>query len=192
MPTPIGVPEPPLGEDVVDLMLACHVRIRHFLGVARAVGRGEAASEADLRDACERTRRYFLEALPRHVADENESVLPRLRGRSASLDAALAAMHLQHTDHAPVVDALVRLLDRVALDPASPARRASVSRCAEALTVDLERHLAAEETHVFPAMRALLSDAERTQILTELRARRRQDGRVQVVTVPRRAPGEFG
>lgn len=167
MPTPI--------EDVVDLMLACHARIRHFLGVARAVGRGEAASEADLRDACERTRRYFVEALPRHVADENESVLPRLRGRSASLDAALAAMYLQHTDHAPVVDALVRLLDRVALDPASPespAHRASLLRCAETLTADLEHHLAAEETLVFPAMRALLSDAEKAQILAELRARR--------------------
>jgi len=172
MPTLLGVPEPPHTEDVVELMLACHGRIRHFLGLARAIGRGEAASADDLRDACDRTRRYFVEALPRHVADENESVLPRLRGRLEPLDATLETLHAQHADHAPHVDALVRLLDAIALDPTSPERRASLLVYAESLTAELERHLEAEEVHLFPAMRALLSDAEKAQILAELRARR--------------------
>src|SRR5262245_23535436 len=86
-------------EDLVDLLLACHERIRNFTAMARAAAEREEAVAADVVDACARVQRYFTEALPLHVRDEEESLLPRLQGRSAEVDRALGVMKEQHERH---------------------------------------------------------------------------------------------
>ena len=65
-------------DDPVDLLLACHMRIRHFGQLASALPGAQEAGAADVIDAAQRLHRYFTVALPLHVADEDESVRPRL------------------------------------------------------------------------------------------------------------------
>src|SRR4051812_25565021 len=90
----IGSPkEPP---DIVDILLECHERIRSFTGLARRLASTHGLSEEEVRDAAARVTRYFSEALPLHVADEEQSILPRLSGRSPELDAALNGMQREH------------------------------------------------------------------------------------------------
>jgi hypothetical protein len=55
------------GNDVVDMLAACHERIRTFSTMACAI-----ASGGDVREAAAAVRRYFAEAYPLHVADEEE------------------------------------------------------------------------------------------------------------------------
>src|ERR1051326_5002660 len=84
----------PLDEpsDIVDLLKECHERIRTFINLAGRLAKAEEISDTDVRDGAGRVARYFSEALPLHVADEEQSILPRLQGKSAELDAALSEM----------------------------------------------------------------------------------------------------
>ena len=66
--------------DLPDLLLDCHERIRHFSTLAVRLAR-EDASDDERRGVAAGVARYFEQALPLHVRDEDESILPRLRGR---------------------------------------------------------------------------------------------------------------
>ena len=93
----IGVPKEP--SDIVDLLLECHERIRTFVGLAGRLANTKQPSVDEVRDAATRVARYFSEALPLHVADEEQSILPRLSGRDSELDKALNSMREQHRQH---------------------------------------------------------------------------------------------
>jgi hypothetical protein len=67
--------------DIVDLLLECHERIRSFIGLAGRLANCGPVSDTEVSDAAARVVRYFSESLPLHVADEEESILPRLLGR---------------------------------------------------------------------------------------------------------------
>jgi hypothetical protein len=60
--------------DVVDLLLACHERIRFFIDLAIRIADTTDASNEEIREAAARVVRYFSESLPLHVADEEESI----------------------------------------------------------------------------------------------------------------------
>src|SRR5262245_54334049 len=67
-------------DEPLGLLSDCHRRIQHFLHVLETI----AASDAHALTAVERTaldnaRTYFATAAPRHTADEEESLFPRLR-----------------------------------------------------------------------------------------------------------------
>src|SRR5690606_27503113 len=67
--------------DLIDALLECHERIRTFIDVAQRIATSPNAPPEEIREAATRVRRYFDEALPRHVADEEQSILPRLAGK---------------------------------------------------------------------------------------------------------------
>src|SRR6478752_10243593 len=94
-------------EDVVELLLECHGRIRKFLGFARDLAVAHAAPRDEVRQLAAQIRRYFAVSLPLHVADEEELIEPALAGASSEVDAALAAMHAEHEAHAPALARLV-------------------------------------------------------------------------------------
>ena len=159
--------------DIVDLLLECHERIRTFAGIARRLGDARNVSQDEIREAAACVLRYFSESLPLHVADEEESILPRLSGREPELDAALQSMHREHEEHtAP----LARLLEICRALQDSPGRldevRESLASVAAALERDFLFHLEKEERIILPAIRSHLSGAERETMLQELRARR--------------------
>ncbi|HSO40547.1 MAG TPA: hemerythrin domain-containing protein [Labilithrix sp.] len=158
--------------DVGDMLVDCHARIRSFSELAIAVSERTDAPADEVIGACARVERYFAEALPLHVRDEEESVLPRLVGRTSAIDAALERMHEQHEMH---VELLARLLACSAALRAAPqdlAARAALLAVAQPLRAVFEPHLQAEEEILFPALRALLSLDEQQAILGELRERR--------------------
>jgi iron-sulfur cluster repair protein YtfE (RIC family) len=150
--------------DVVDALLACHRRIRSFLALAARVGQGGDPAQ-QVAEACAQIGRYFREAMPLHVADEEESILPRLVGRAGAVDDALAAMQEQHTAHEAH-------LAELAAAVADPGARAGVAAAAAALEQVLAPHLDLEEDIIFPGIRRLLSARELADIAAEMRARR--------------------
>lgn len=167
----IGAPAPP--ETLIELLTDCHGKIRRHLALA-----DEAASRADLPadrivEACRRVEGYFREALPRHVADEEESLLPRLRGAAGpELDAALASMHRQHGTHEAQVEALLQALPAVCADPAEPTARRRLAAAVGELREAFDPHLVLEEAVIFPAIERHLSAVAQAEILAEIRARR--------------------
>jgi iron-sulfur cluster repair protein YtfE (RIC family) len=159
--------------DVVDALVECHGRIRDVTAIAARLGAAEGASEVEVREAAARVRRYFSESLPRHVADEEDSLEPRLRGRDPGLDAALDRMHREHRAHDPLVVRLVAACAEVEADPARlAALQPEIAAVTAELAAELAGHLASEEEQVFPALRRILSEEERAAIRAEMRARR--------------------
>jgi iron-sulfur cluster repair protein YtfE (RIC family) len=162
-----------VAEDAVGLLLECHQRIRTFAALASRLASAAGAGPDEVRDAARRVRRYFAEALPLHAQDEEESILPRLRGRDPALDDALATMAREHREHeAPLARVLgaCRTLER---DPATLPRVAGpLAAAAAELEAHFARHLALEEAIVFPAMRGLFSASDDAAVVREMRARR--------------------
>jgi iron-sulfur cluster repair protein YtfE (RIC family) len=172
----IGTGKRPTSDEPVEELLACHQRIRDMIALALRLGRAAGLPAAlpadDVAAAAARVRRYFVEALPRHVEDEEQSLLPRLRGRSGALDAALTAMHDQHGAQGRLEQALIAVCAELAGDPSRhAARAAALVDAATALDAAYAEHLAGEERVVFPAL-AGLPDAERRAVRAEMRARR--------------------
>lgn len=163
----------PPAEDVVDLLLECHARIRSFTELALRLASARSLPPEEVAEAARSVRRYFQEALPLHALDEEESVLPRLAGRDPGLDGALADMRREHAEHGEVLGRVVALCAELEAEPARHAERTDeLARAAEALRLHFDRHLAPEEATIFPAIRRLVPEEERRRILEELRARR--------------------
>ena len=158
--------------DLVGMLVECHGRIRSFSALAIMAGERTDAPHDEIVDACARVERYFGVALPLHVRDEEESVLPRLRGRSIEIDAALDRMHDEHALHAPLLERLLAACVAVRAAPGEESLRASLLAAAHALDAAFAPHLQSEEEIVFPALRALVPANEQLEIVAELRARR--------------------
>lgn len=159
-------------EDLLDLLMACHARIRAFSALAVALGERPALTPEEVVDACDRVSRYFSEALPLHARDEEESILPRLLGRDPALDAALARMRDEHGEHRGPLQELIARCVTVRASPTDVSLRAALAPVARDLRAQFDAHLASEESVVFPAVRARLTEDERRAVVAELRARR--------------------
>src|SRR5512138_2963034 len=140
-------------EDIVDLLLECHARIRSFSDLAVRLGEVHEAAPDEIRDAAARVRRYFVEALPLHARDEEESVLPRLAGRDAVVDAALVAMHRDHVGHGELLEPVLAICAELVAVPGRHAELApSLAEAGRRLRAHFEAHLASEEGTIFPLL----------------------------------------
>lgn len=159
---------------VTDLLLDCHRRIRERIALAERLAGARAPSTSEVREAAHLVRRYFDEALPLHVADEEETVLPRILGLDASVDAALEQMQREHGEHQTLV---ADLIDRCRALESEPERHRDqcdgLAAVAAPLASDLVEHLALEESIIVPAINTLVNAGERAAMLDEIRARRR-------------------
>lgn len=159
--------------DLIDALLECHERIRTFIDVAQRIAASPNAPPEEIREAATRVRRYFDEALPRHVADEEQSILPRLAGKDPELDRALAQMHAEHHEHERPLSRLLSLMRELERAPErANDLSAELGRISSELAAALGEHLANEEAIVFPAIRERLSEEDRRAISAELRQRR--------------------
>ena len=157
--------------DLVAQLLDCHDRIRTFVALAKAAGERADLPDAERSEACTRVARYFREALPLHVADEEQSVWPRLRAHDAAVDRALTEMHEQHEQHAPKLQVLLAAAAQLEHRPSEVACQLALAQAADALTVDFAEHLQLEETIIFPAIRRVLSAELQAEIMAEQRKR---------------------
>lgn len=158
--------------DLAGLLLECHARIRHFAALAVRLASSEAGAP-DRVEAAAAIARYFDEALPLHVRDEEESLVPRLRGRSAVVDAALDRMLLEHAAHDALRLELIGITRAIASDVGTFATHAGQLRALAAqVQEDLVSHVQQEESAIFPMIGTLLSAEEQSAVVAEMRARR--------------------
>jgi iron-sulfur cluster repair protein YtfE (RIC family) len=138
------------------LLYECHGRIRNFLALAARLAAAPDSPPEMVRESASQIRRYFAEAFPLHLADEDELVLPALLGHDENLDNVLAIMHGEHADHAALVARMIVLCEALQADPRQlVARAAELASATTALQAALEPHLLREEHEIFAALRAL-------------------------------------
>jgi hemerythrin-like domain-containing protein len=143
-------------EDVVDLLIECHGRMRKFLVLAHRLAGAAGAPQAEIRDLARQIGQYFTDSFPLHRADEDDEIAPRLAGASPDVDRALATMAADHVEHAPMIARLVGLCVAIGDDPRLHAELADdLARVAAELAPPLECHLELEERTIFPHVRRL-------------------------------------
>lgn len=143
--------------------------------VAREVDGG--ALDAPYRSALEGAIRYFSVAAPRHTADEEASLFPRLRNcDDPALERALASLEALERDHDEAeanhaaIEALVRRW--LAEGRLSRADTDELRERLARLRTLYERHIAMEDQEVFPAAARVLAREQLEEIGGEMAARR--------------------
>lgn len=178
MPVQIGTKSHSFSEPT-GLLSDCHRRIEMFLATL-----GSLASLIDrpldkpAQTALESALRYFREAAPKHTADEEESLFPRLRQvHRPEVDAAVRTLEELEHDHLRAdrlhreVDQLgQKCLDEGSLLPSDADRFRN--RIAE-LAVIYKDHIRVEDEIVFPVAGRVLSESDKAQIATEMATRRK-------------------
>jgi len=157
----------------------CHRRIERFLEVLVRVteqAHGGPLSEEE-RGAFDKALRYFREGAPKHTADEEESLFPRLRRmdndevrKLLTRIEMLEKQHLAADRSHKEVDHLGRQwLQDGGLPSEQAARLLSVLVGLRDL---YGKHIAAEEDEIFPKATAVLSAMDHEMIGKEMASRR--------------------
>ena len=162
MPVQIGE-VPHSFSDPTGLMSDCHRRIEMFLGSLDAVARVMDCPLTDeTRRALDSALRYFREAAPKHTADEEESLFPRLRQvHHPDVQSALARLEELENDHrwAARMHAEVESLGQQYLSkgslPAAGSGRASAKRSPASQSM-YQQHISVEDDVVFPVAARLI------------------------------------
>lgn len=166
-------------DEPLGLLTDCHRRIEYFLQVLLTIAtqvNGGSLSAAD-RAQLDGALTYFATAAPRHTADEEESLFPRLRASddpatSAALDVirALERDHAAAQEHHAVVDALGRhwLVD----GSLAPNEARQLRNRLETLQTIYHQHIAIEDRELFPAAGRVLSAEQLGDMGREMAARR--------------------
>jgi hemerythrin-like domain-containing protein len=166
--------------DPTGLLADCHRRIEMFLGALETVaqaGGGPLAEEGARSLAA--ALRYFREAAPKHNADEEESLFPRMRRKggpeAAAALARLAALEDEHRWAEPLHAEADRLGQRyLAAGRLTADEAAALRNAVGRLAAMYREHIRVEDEVVFPAAARMLSQADRAAMAKEMAARRAQ------------------
>jgi hemerythrin-like domain-containing protein len=165
--------------DPTGLLSDCHRRIEMFLGSIAAVAEViDRPATEDIREALEAALRYFQQAAPKHTADEEESLFPRLRGiANADLASALSKLDALEEEHRwanPLHDRLDQLGAKFLSDGRlSLAEIESFRAAIRDLRAMYARHISMEDTVVFPLAARVLSEEQKAIIADEVAGRRK-------------------
>lgn len=177
MPVQIGTTSASFA-DPTRLLSDCHRRIEMFLGALRTVAEtGDHPLTERARKSLEAALSYFRDAAPKHTADEEESLFPRLRrvenGEARFALSRLDALEADHRNVAPL-HAVVDELGRRYLNTGSlaPSEVIEFRLALDGLTRTYCEHIAEEDENVFPVAARLLSELDRNAIGKEMAARR--------------------
>src|SRR5262245_13602251 len=166
-------------DEPLGLLSDCHRRIEYFLDLLVAIS--EQACDRPL-TAAEATQlqaslTYFATAAPRHTADEEESLFPRLREsndtaatRAMDLMARLESDHEHADQHHRAIDGLVRRWLANGRIDATDSR--DLSERLRMLQGIYREHITVEDRELFPAAGRLLSADQLKAIGREMAARR--------------------
>lgn len=179
MPVQIGARRESDFTDPVGLLGDCHRRIERFLAtlVAVTTEANGGPLTGDRHTALATALRYFRDAAPKHTADEEESLFPRLRrldqvvaqpplGRIDSLQQDHVCANKSHRE----VDRLGELW--LAAGKLSPLDAERLATLLNQLAELYSRHIAIEDTEVFPFAAKVLSSSDRKVIGVEMAVRR--------------------
>jgi hemerythrin-like domain-containing protein len=165
--------------DPTGLLSDCHRRIEIFLGALEAVAKliDRPATEETNR-ALESALRYFGQAAPKHTADEEESLFPRLRQiHDPAIQAAFSRLEQLEEDHryaAPLHAEVDRLgAQYLSTGSLSSPEVDDFRKAVANLALMYKRHISVEDGLVFPLAARVLSDAEKVAIAEEMAGRRK-------------------
>jgi hemerythrin-like domain-containing protein len=179
MPIVIGAKRESDFSDPIGMLGDCHRRIERFLNalltVATSAKGGPLTSEQQT--ALAASLRYFREAAPKHTADEEESLFPRLtRLDRPDLQPLLARIDSLQQDH-ECAEKRHREVEHLGQMWLADGRLSTQD--AEHLTLVLtqlvelyRRHIAMEDTEVFPFAAHALASSDRHAMGAEMAARR--------------------
>ncbi len=177
MPVQIGATTHSFG-DPTGLLSDCHRRVEMFMGALQVVADVcDQPLTGEVRRALDLALRYFREAAPKHTADEEQSLFPRLRQiDNPELQIALAHLDALEEDHRwaeplhDIVDLIgTEFLTKGELSPAKARDfRDAVSQLAEMY----RRHIEVEDKQVFPVAARVVSAELKAEIAKEMAARR--------------------
>lgn len=165
-------------DEPIGLLADCHRRIEMFLELLQRAVRENADIPLNTltADAIRNAQRYFAMAAPKHTADEEESLFPRLRAAAQTQGKDCTAISRLEGDHEQAdrlyaqVDALLEAWLR---DGSLPAERSTELGSILAILRELYReHIHMEQTEVFPLAGSLLSPSDLSAVGSEMRARR--------------------
>jgi hemerythrin-like domain-containing protein len=163
----------------LGLLSDCHRRIERFLNLLFIVvsQSTEAKLRTEERQALETALRYFREAAPKHTRDEEESLFPRLRAsQNPQAQAALSMLDTLHEDHetADISHQQVEVLclQWLSDDYLQEESRNRLSQLLTGLKSIYERHIAVEDTQIFPLARKILNTSQLQSIASEMASRR--------------------
>jgi hemerythrin-like domain-containing protein len=177
----IGQKPSPTFQQPLELLSDCHRRVESFLRdlilVAEQAGGGELTRQQ--REALETALRYFREAAPKHTADEEKSLFPRMRAVGGdAVRAALARMQALETDHGVAKvghDAVEQLGQRWLADgKLTPDQTSRLLGHLRELASIYERHIAVEDHEIFPLAARVLDSTTLREVGREMAQRRGQ------------------
>jgi len=178
----IGRKLAPTFQQPLELLSDCHRRVESFLRalilVAEQARGGELNSRQ--REALETALRYFREAAPKHTADEEESLFPRMReiGDRASRE-ALAKIQALEADHEVAKDghnAVEQLGQKWLADGRLSGDETSrLVKALDELQFIYERHIAVEDSEIFPLAKQVLDSKTLSDVGREMAERRGQN-----------------
>ncbi len=177
MPVQIGIGAHDFSHPT-GLLSDCHRRIEMFLDSLEAVGRVIDRSATDeTKRALMSALLYFRESAPKHTADEEESLFPRLRRvHDPDAQTALEKLNQLEKDHqsAELLHAEVERLGQSYLSKGSLSS-AEVRNFRNAIA-DLksmyQHHISIEDQLVFPVAARVLPQSDQAAIGQEMAARR--------------------
>jgi hemerythrin-like domain-containing protein len=165
--------------DPTGLLSDCHRRIEMFLGALdRVASVIDRPLTRETRVALESALRYFREAAPKHTADEEESLFPRLRQLPfPDMQAAIERLEPLERDHllAGSLHAQLEELGQryLAMESLEATGVEAFRKAITSLSAIYQQHIGIEDNLVFPLANRLLSPAAKAAIASEMAGRRK-------------------
>ena len=181
MPIQIGQKPSPTFQQPLELLSDCHRRVESFLRALILVAEQARGGELNpqQREALETALRYFREAAPRHTADEEESLFPRMRKLGDAAREALAKIQALEADHdvAKVGHDAVEQFGQqwLASGQLSADEASRLLNHLRELQSIYERHIAIEDKEIFPLAKEVLDAETLNDVGREMAARRGQN-----------------
>lgn len=179
MPVTLGAKPQGGFDDPIGLLSDCHRRIEHFLEILEKIAQHYTARPLDggAALALEKALVYFRSSAPKHTADEESSLFPRLRSKDSPEVAEALELLLDLEEDHKKAEALHKEADRLGqrllaeskLPPAASERLQSVLSELREL---YGRHIGLEDNKLFPLAARHLDSTERAAIGREMASRR--------------------
>jgi hemerythrin-like domain-containing protein len=177
MPVQIGAKSHAFS-DPTGLLTDCHRRIEMFMRTLQQVGEVlHQPPTEDVRSSLEAALRYFEQAAPKHTADEEASLFPRMRQiDNPQVRSAFQQLDRLEADHrtAESLHSEVDILGRryLATGTLGGADIQQFREDVAQLLSIYERHIKVEDDVVFPLAATLLPDEQKSAIAAEMASRR--------------------
>jgi len=165
--------------DPIGLLSDCHRRIEMFLGSLQAVADVvDQPPTEDVRRALESALSYFCQAAPKHTADEEETLFPRLRQmRNPEVEAAFSRVEKLEEEHrfaALLHEAVERIgTEYLSNGNLADGEIADFRRSVASLAAIYKQHISIEDELIFPLASRMLSASEKQEVASEMAGRRK-------------------